>query len=193
VELGRIDDCPICVREFHVDSSEASSDPSKDLFLIATLVTLAFIRIITFVRRCLFMTGAKPQPIVRLKWEEGLRFTASHRSVTWSLDGKNEAGPSPVIAMASALAGCMAVDIVHILTRGRHAVRALEATFVGERAETDPKRFVRIDVHFKVTASAPREAVERAIELSHEKYCSVWHSMRQDIPFRTDVEIVPLD
>lgn len=135
------------------------------------------------------MTDAKPPVTLGLKWETGLKFTATHGGHTWTLDGRNEAGPSPVIALASALAGCMAIDIVHILTRGRHTVVALDATFDGQRAETEPKRFTRIDLLFTITTSAPLEAVERAVELSHEKYCSVWHSMRQDIEFHTGIEL----
>jgi putative redox protein len=137
------------------------------------------------------MTETKPPTVVRLTWEEGLEFTATHLAHSWTLDGKNEAGPTPVIALASALAGCMAIDIVHILIRGRHKVRALDAEFRGQRADADPKRFTRIDLSFTVATSAPLEAVERAVELSHEKYCSVWHSMRQDIEFHTSVTIVP--
>lgn len=136
------------------------------------------------------MSDAKPATVIALKWEEGLRFTASSKTVTWTLDGRNEAGPGPVVVMASALAGCMGIDLVHILTRGRHKVAALEAEFTGQRAETDPKRFTRIDLRFKLTSSAPIDAVERAIDLSREKYCSVWHSLRQDIELNTSFEVV---
>ncbi len=135
------------------------------------------------------MTDPKPPVTLDLKWETGLRFTARHGDHSWTLDGRNEAGPSPVIALASALAGCMAIDIVHILTRGRHSVGALDATFEGQRADSEPRRFTRIDLLFTVTTNAPLEAVERAVELSHEKYCSVWHSMRQDIEFHTGIEL----
>jgi putative redox protein len=135
------------------------------------------------------MTETKPPTVVRLRWEEGLRFSATHLACTWMLDGRSEAGPTPVIALASALAGCMAVDIVHILIKGRHHVGALDAEFRGQREDADPKRFTRIDLAFAVTTAAPLEAVERAVELSHEKYCSVWHSMRQDIEFHTSVEV----
>ena len=57
------------------------------------------------------------------------------------------------------------------------------AQLVGERANEEPRRFTAIKLHYTVTGEAPKPAVERAIELSKEKYCSVWHSMRQDIPF----------
>jgi putative redox protein len=135
------------------------------------------------------MTETTPKAVVHLKWEEGLQFTATHKAHAWTLDGHNEAGPTPVIALASALAGCMAVDIVHILKKGRHKVGALVTEFTGERAETEPRRFTRIDLQFTVTTSASQDAVERAVELSHEKYCSVWHSLRQDIELHTGVEI----
>jgi putative redox protein len=135
------------------------------------------------------MAETTPKAVVHLTWEEDLRFTATHKDHAWTLDGQSEAGPSPVIALASALAGCMATDIVHILKKGRHKVEALSADFTGERAGTEPRRFTRIDLLFTVTTSASQDAVERAVELSHEKYCSVWHSMRQDIEFHTGVEI----
>ncbi|MEW5982676.1 MAG: OsmC family protein [Acidobacteriota bacterium] len=135
------------------------------------------------------MTDATPATVVGLRWEEGLRFTATSKDHAWTLDGRNEAGPGPVIIMASALAGCMAIDVVHILTRGRHKVAALDAELVGQRADTDPKRFTRVELLFKVTTSAPIDAVERAIDLSRGKYCSVWQSMRQDIEFVTSAEL----
>jgi putative redox protein len=135
------------------------------------------------------MAETTPTLVVDLTWDEGLRFTASHKSQTWILDGRNEAGPSPVVALASSLAGCMAIDLVHILTKGRHSVNALAAQLTAERAGTDPKYITRIDLLFTVATSAPLDAIERAVELSHEKYCSVWHSLRQDIAFHTGIEV----
>jgi putative redox protein len=139
------------------------------------------------------MAETTPPVVLTLTWDEGLQFTAAHGEHTWILDGHNEAGPTPVIALASALAGCMAIDIVHILRRGRHKVGALSAGFTGHRADTEPKRFTQISLLFTVKTSAPLEAVERAVELSHEKYCSVWHSMREDIEFHTAIELDPID
>jgi putative redox protein len=61
----------------------------------------------------------------------------------------------------------------------------------GERAPAPPRRFVRITLHFQVTGGVPPEAVERAIALSREKYCSVWHSMRQDVELVTAFDLGP--
>ena len=84
-------------------------------------------------------------------------------------------------ALGFALAGCMAMDLVHILKKGRHDLRGLRVDLTGERTQTEPRRFTRIELRYTITGSVPTEPIERAIQLSREKYCSVWHSMRQDI------------
>jgi putative redox protein len=83
----------------------------------------------------------------------------------------------------------MTTDVAHILTRGRHPFRALASRFVGDRAQDDPHRFVRMTLHITVDGAVPPDAVERAIALSRERYCSVWHSMRQDIEFVTSYDV----
>ena len=133
------------------------------------------------------MADPKPPAVVNLEWDRGLAFIAHDGVHEWVLDGRNEAGPTPVIALASALAGCMAADVVFILAKGRFDVRSLGATVTGWRADGQPRRFVKIDLRYTVDTNAPTEQVERAIALSREKYCSVWHSMRQDIELVTSV------
>ena len=90
---------------------------------------------------------------------------------------------------AIGLAGCMAADVVAILEKGRQPLTGLRVSFSGERAATPPRRFTRITLHFHVSGAVAPEAVERAIALSRETYCSVWHSMRQDIDFVTSFDI----
>jgi putative redox protein len=128
----------------------------------------------------------KPPTIIELNWTSGLRFSASAAipASTITIDGDSQAGPSPVQTLAYALAACMSADVVYVLTKGRHPLQGLRAHLVGERAPDDPHRFVRIELHFTVDGAVPADAVGRAIALSREKYCSVWHSMRQDIDFR---------
>ena len=107
------------------------------------------------------------------------------------IDGRSQAGPSPVEALGLALAGCMAVDIVDILIKGRYEVGSFVTDLRAERAPEPPSRFTAVTMHFRLATNAPAHAIERAIELSHDKYCSVWHSLRQDIPFATTYEVVP--
>ena len=97
------------------------------------------------------------------------------------LDSNGVDGPSPVDALAAALAGCMSVDVTDILLKGRHALRSLRSQLTADRAQDDPHRFVRVSLHFPIDGPVPSDAVDRAIALSRDKYCSVWHSMRQDI------------
>lgn len=85
----------------------------------------------------------------------------------------------------------MAADVVDILRKGRHPLTALRVTFTGARAEHSPRRFTQIQLRFDVRGAVPAEAVERAIALSRDKYCSVWHSFRQDIAFSTTFNITP--
>jgi putative redox protein len=141
----------------------------------------------------LIMSDVKPPVLVDLTWDGGLTFTASQPQHRWVLDGRNEAGPTPVAALAAALAGCMATDVVDILIKGRHVVTGLGAKLVGYRADEDPRRFVRMDVTFRIETAATTAQVGRAITLSREKYCSVWQSLRQDIELTIGYEIIHTD
>lgn len=126
---------------------------------------------------------AKPPSVVELVWERELVFNGRSGDVQMTLDSDSKAGPSPMQALAFGLAGCMAMDVVHILKKGRHDLRGLRADLTGMRAEEEPRRFTRIELHYTINGPVPADQVERAIALSREKYCSVWHSMRQDITF----------
>jgi putative redox protein len=132
----------------------------------------------------------KPPVEVELTWDGGLRFRGRAGEAAILVDSDGRAGPSPVQALAMALAGCMSVDVVHILERGRQPLRGLSARLRAERAVEDPHRLVGVDLRFVVRGEVPPDKVGRAIALSREKYCSVWHSLRQDIAFTTSFEIV---
>lgn len=125
----------------------------------------------------------KPPINLDLVWERDLVFAGSSGSTQLILDSASTAGPSPMQALAFGLAGCMAMDVVHVLQKGRHDLKGLRATLSGTRADTEPRRFTTITLHYELNGPIPKEAVQRAIDLSREKYCSVWHSMRQDIAF----------
>ncbi len=79
----------------------------------------------------------------------------------------------PMELLLAGLGGCTAYDVVLILKRGRHAIEGCSVQLQAERAEIDPKVFTRIHLHFDVRGRGiPANAVERAIALSHDKYCS---------------------
>jgi putative redox protein len=124
----------------------------------------------------------KAPTTVEIVWTRDLIFEGRSGDVSVVLDSSGQAGASPVQALAYALAGCMGMDVVHILTRGRHDLRGLKIDLVAERAQDNPHRVTAVTIDLAVNGPVPRDQIQRAIDLSHEKYCSVWHSMRQDIP-----------
>jgi putative redox protein len=95
-----------------------------------------------------------------------------------ALDGAPDGGgrnlaPRPMELVLVGTGACSAYDVVSILKRGRHEISGCEVRLVAERAATDPKVFTRIEYRFVVRGrNLPRAAVERAVQLSHEKYCS---------------------
>ena len=89
-----------------------------------------------------------------------------------ALGGRNLA-PRPMEALLAGTGGCTAYDVVLILRRGRHDVRGCSVKLSAERADKEPKVFTKMHLHFTVTGKGlPAAAVERAIAMSHEKYCS---------------------
>jgi putative redox protein len=134
---------------------------------------------------------AKPPITATLTWLGDLKFRASTPRTSIILDSDSTDGPSPPEAVAMALAGCMAIDVADIVLKGRHPLKSLEAKISGERREDPPRSFVRFTLTFVVGGDVPAHAIQRAIDLSRDKYCSVWHSLRQDIQFETSFEVAP--
>ena len=127
-----------------------------------------------------------------LRWTgEGLAFSGrvgSGPEVT--IDGDGKLGPSSTESLLLGLMGCMSIDVLTILQKGRVTVNALETRVEAERAPEAPKHFTRVRFTFVLDGPSPEERskVDRAIELSREKYCSVLHALRSDLEFETAVE-----
>ena len=103
--------------------------------------------------------------------------------------GRNLA-PRPMETVLAGTAGCTAYDVVLILKRGRHDVTGCRVKVTSERAATDPKVFTRIHMHFSVSGQALAEAaVARAIQMSHEKYCSASIMLGKTAEITTSFEI----
>ncbi|HWC01392.1 MAG TPA: OsmC family protein [Methylomirabilota bacterium] len=137
------------------------------------------------------MNAAKPRDVVELTWQGGLRFEARAGDLTLVVDSERRAGVSPTQALAISLAGCMAMDVVDILQKGRFPLDGLTVRLANERRAEPPRHVTRAALHFVVSGRVPADRVERAIELSRERYCSVWHSLRQDIELDATFEVVP--
>ncbi len=113
-----------------------------------------------------------------------------------NMDGAPEGGgrnlaPRPMETVLAGTGGCTAYDVVLILKRGRHDVRGCQLKLTAERAETDPKVFTKINMHFVVTGvNLTETAVQRAIQMSHEKYCSASIMIGKTAEITTSFEIV---
>lgn len=128
---------------------------------------------------------------------DGMSFVAQTGSGHMlAMDGAPEGGghnlaPRPMETVLAGTGGCTAYDVVLILKRGRHDVRGCQVLLKAERAATDPKVFTGIHMHFVVSGKAlDRAAVERAVALSHEKYCSASIMLAKTAAITTSVEIV---
>jgi len=106
--------------------------------------------------------------------------------------GGQNLAPRPMETVLAGTGGCTAYDVVLILQRGRHDVRGCSVKLSSERADTDPKVFTRIHMHFTVTGKdLPAAAVERAIAMSHEKYCSATIMLAKTAAITTSFEVLP--
>ena len=127
-----------------------------------------------------------------LRWTgEGLAFSGRVGSgPTVTIDSDAKAGPSSTDSLLLGIMGCMSIDVLMILRKSRVRVNSLETRAEAERAPDPPKYFTRVHLTFVLDGPSPEERskVDRAIELSREKYCSVLHSLRRDLEFKTFVE-----
>jgi putative redox protein len=114
-----------------------------------------------------------------------------------TMDGAPEGGgrnlaPRPMETLLVGAGACSAYDVVLILKRGRHQITGCQVKVLADRAETDPKVFTRIEMVYTVTGTALSEsAVQRAVQLSHEKYCSATAMLSKTAEMITTVVIVP--
>ena len=112
-----------------------------------------------------------------------------------TMDGAPDGGghnlaPRPMETVLAGTGGCTAYDVVLILQRGRHDVRSCRVKVTSERAPVDPKVFTKIHLHF-VVGGGPTltdAAVERAVKLSHDKYCSATVMLEKTAEITTSYE-----
>ena len=106
-------------------------------------------------------------------------------------NGGQNLAPRPMETVLAGTGGCTAYDVVLILKRGRHQVQGCSVKLSAERAETEPKVFTKIHMHFTVTGKGiPSAAVERAIAMSHEKYCSASIMLGKTAEITTSFDLI---
>jgi len=132
-----------------------------------------------------------------IKWVEGVSFLGETESGhTVQMDGPPEGGgrnlgPRPMELVLLGTGGCTTYDVMHILKKGRQEVTDCVVTIDAERAVEDPKVFTKIHFHFAVTGKKLKfEQVERAIQLSAEKYCSASIMLAKTADITHDFELI---
>ena len=133
----------------------------------------------------------------RVRWVDGMSFMAETESGhAFVMDGAPEGGgrnlgPRPMETVLAGAGGCTAYDVVVILRKSGQSVSACEVQLSAERAQTDPKVFTKINMHFVVRGKDLKASlVESAIKLSHNKYCSASIMLGKTAQISHDYEIV---
>lgn len=131
---------------------------------------------------------------VRVKWVGDNTFLGFSQTNHWAvMDTPHESAdgaPTPMEYLLMALGGCTGVDVRSILTKMRQEFTALEVEVHGDRAEEHPKVYTAIHVKFTVRGRGlDREKVEKAVALSHDKYCSVGAMLSKACPITTEVDL----
>lgn len=122
-----------------------------------------------------------------LQWKGKMQFeahTPSGHSVTLDASpdvGGENRGPRPMELLLTAVGSCSGIDIINILERMRLQVKSFYMEVSGERAEDHPRRFTRIQIHYRLEGDLPEEKVRRAVDLSRDKYCSVSQSLNAEV------------
>lgn len=136
----------------------------------------------------------------RVLWVENSKFLGEAGSGhTVLMDGPPDSGgenlgPRPMEMLLLGVGGCTAIDIIHILKKGRHDVRDCELQLEAERADTDPKVFTRIHIHYVVKGKNLTDVVvKRAIGLSAQKYCSASIMLGKTASITHDFEIIEVE
>ena len=129
---------------------------------------------------------------VQLRWAgKGLVFRGgADGGPDVTVDSGSSEGASPTELLLLSLAGCMGIDVVLILQKARVPLEALDVEVIGERADSEPRKFVAIELVYSLKGpEAEHDArLQRAMDLSRDKYCSVLHSLHPDIAFSIRVE-----
>ena len=134
--------------------------------------------------------GVPVQYPVEVVWEGGMRFRGGRAGGPQVvLDGDSEAGPTPPDVLVTALATCSAIDVVDYLEKRRTPAASLSVSVRFSRAPVPPKRITQAHLTFSVATDSTREHVERAIQLSFDRYCSVVASLAPDTELTFGVEL----
>lgn len=129
--------------------------------------------------------------MVRLEWTGEESFTGYRDGHETVIDGNAKVGPNPVALLLESISACAAVDVAMILEKGRQPLERLSVTTRASRMEDPPRYLRRLVFEFVIGGEVDEAKARRAVMLSFEKYCSVFHSLRKDIDLEWSIEMQP--
>ncbi len=123
-----------------------------------------------------------------ITWDKDLIFVGrTQRGYEVEYDAQQQWGCSPTETLLLSVAGCMAIDMVSFLKKMKCEIKTYKMDIVGERNPTPPQYYTSMEMIISVIGTElTAKKLERAISLSHEKYCSVYHSLRKDMKMKVD-------
>lgn len=130
--------------------------------------------------------------VVEARWDGGMRFEAAGRGgVPVMVDGSSAEGPSPMESLLIGLATCMGADVVDMLTKMRVPFEGLAVRVEGDRRAAPPRRYTAIRLAYDVEGVTEEslDKLQRAVDLSRDKYCSVLHSLRPDVEISIRIDV----
>ena len=138
------------------------------------------------------MTTVQGTLTLRTVEGDGLHFDAQFPAGTIALDsGPHCVAPNPVLHLLASLAACEGMDVISLMRKKRQQVSAYDVLMSAERAEEHPRRYTSITLVHRLTGTKlSRAAVEDAIRLTVEKYCSVYHCLRPDLKITNEIELI---
>lgn len=130
---------------------------------------------------------------ISTKWQQNQQFLATTAAGDEILMDGDGGAPSPLELILAAVGGCSSIDVVMILQKGRHDISDCRCELVAERADAVPSVFTKINAHYIVSGKKLKlAAVERACELSIEKYCSAAIMLNKSVEISFSCEISQL-
>lgn len=129
--------------------------------------------------------------VVEARWVDGQRFEAvGEAGVAVTVDGRQEQGLSPMDSLLTAVATCMGIDVVQILEKMRVEFDGMTVRVEGDRRADPPRRYTAIRLIYEMAGVAEPDAgkLQRAVDLSRDKYCSVLHTLRPDTELSIRIE-----
>jgi len=128
---------------------------------------------------------------ISVEWAgHGLAFTGRLGPHETAIDGDAGSGPSPVALLLESTAACMAIDVVDIPGKGRQNLEGLRLTILAKRMDAPPRYVRAMHFQFEIAGEVEAAKAERAVQLSFDKYCSVFHSLRTDIEVESTITFV---